>query len=312
MTATFNFSQYEPTEDLEASLNFISRVVGTLSLLGCIFNIVATVCLGKSKVILGKMVIILAVFDILNHFPWVFDSFSSTTSLITCEYIGSWLTYFGYASSLFFTTCFAHSLYQSIKIGSIDCINRYFIKYIAVSTIAGITVGSLAVGLQFREYTIYPDGHTLCTNQHIDKFNWNNLLVIFLPELINIIACMVYYILIIRMLKSLDEKRHWGLLIYPLILVICILPAVTRKFLGLIGVDKAFKNYTFKQFTRGLFGAQGLLNSFAYGLSREIYVTFKQKCCPSRMSESLVNSLSFLDISSEDETEREEKQHPIN
>ena len=287
------FPQFDQKQDLDASLNLISSIVGALSLLGCTFNIAITLFLGKSKIIIGKMVIILAVFDILAHLPLVFTSISFINDRVSCEILGSWVSFFGLTCSIFFTTCFAHALYQSIADISMECIEKNLKKYLALSLISGFIVGSLAVGFQYKEYHMYQNG-PLCITRRVSGANWGSVFIILIPGTINIIGCTYFCIKLMRVLKTADKttNRHWGLLIYPLILVICLFPTMLRRFFSLIGYDILTVDL-FIQIGRGLFGAQGFLNSLAYGLSREMYKALKGRCCPSKEEpESLEQSVS--------------------
>lgn len=295
MTSAFEFEEvgsHVPTDPWD----LITQIVGMLSIMGCIFNIAITAMLRKSKGILGKMVIILACFCLLTHIPLVLNSFETTSNRLTCEYIGSWVSYFGYASSLFFTTCFGHSLYHSLKTGSVEIVEQHFKKYVALSVISGFIMGSSAVLLQFKTYK---HAQALCTSRQVDGFDWGILIILVIPGVINIIGCTFYYILIMKMLRSMNGKMHWGLLVYPLILVVCISPGIARRIFFLIGFDNAKENktgYLYLQISRGLFGAQGFLNSLAYGLSREIYDGLRRCCSPKKRSEDpLIKSFSSVE-----------------
>ena len=266
-------------------LNLVSGIVGGLSIMGCIFNIVVTRLLGKSQIIIGKMVIILAIFDILNHLPWVLIDILPM-SPASCQILSS-ITFFGFASSLFFTTCFAHSLYHSLKNGNVVCIKESFKSYLAFSLIPGLVSGALAIGLQVMKYD---SAQSTCINPYPDGFNWGSLLLLLIPGTLNILGCTFYYILTIRALRSLNEEWHWGLLVYPLILVICLFPSMIRRYFQLFG-EEIWIGYVAWSITRGLFEAQGFLNSLAYGLSKEIYNSLKSYCCRSR-SEVLTDSFS--------------------
>lgn len=263
------------------SLNLIARVVGILSILGGIFNIVVTVCLGKSKVIIGKMVIYLALFDIITQIPLILTSINATNNRINCETIGSWFFYLGYVGSIFFTTCFGHGLYNILKDSNFSNMEVNYKKYIAVSVISGLIMATLSVIFQFRELTLYPGGQSLCQMRPVKGFNWT----ILIPGAVNILGCTYYYIMIIRKLKSSGQKPHWGLLVYPLILILCISPMIIRRFYFLIdfGVSDLYL-----QISRGLFGAQGFLNSLAYGLSREVYRALTRCCSKSQESAPLI------------------------
>lgn len=239
------------------------------------------------------MVIFLAVFDILNHLPLVIFWMTHTTRT-GCQ-IGSWISFFGFGSTISFTICFAHSLYHSLRKGSIECVEKYCRKYLAIAITFGLIVGSLAIGLQYKEYD---ETMGICiTRLPQGEFDWAGLSVILIPGLIAIVGCTVYYVMIVKMLREMNERWYLGVFLYPMILIICIAPTMPRVFENLLGYD-LYNNAVYRRIGRALFAGQGFLNSLAYGLSREIYGAFKRNCCPSREEESIVKSLSF----SEDET----------
>lgn len=305
MSPLINIPQVDPTNSLQSSSvseDWLGIVVAALSILGSIFNIVVTFYVGKYRFTIGKMIILLAIFGILTHVPSLVNSFRATNTQYSCEVINSWVSYFGYTSSLFFTTCFAHSLFHVLIVGSIDGLEKYYKKYIALSVISGFLVGSLSVLLKLKEYYTDADGSTQCRIRPVSGFSWASLLIVIIPGVVNIIGCTVYYIKIIKILRSRDEKLHLGLLVYPLILIICITPAISRRVHLLFGVDLT-QNKIFQDVSRGLFGSQGFFNSLAYGLSREIYRALKECCSPSRRESNA--SLLKSECSSIDDTSPE-------
>ena len=287
---------------LEDTLNIISGSVGALSTMGCIVNIALTYYFRKSKITIGKMILILAIFDILNHVPWILFAFASVTP-VSCQIL-SWISYFGFTSSIFFTTCFAHALSQSVRGGSIDHVEKYTKRYIAVAIIAGLIAGTLAVGIEFREYD---EDSSICITRPVDGFNWGSLLLLIIPGTASIVGCTYFYFLTIKMLRSLARRQHWELLVYPMILVICLSPTLLRRFLDLFGYE-IFTSPPMRVVIRGLFGAQGFLNSLAYGLSREICNAIKKTCCRTKRSESLMDSVS----SSVDDPHSFQKRNTVN
>lgn len=255
MSSAFDFEGFDPKESLNETLNQISRFVGILSALGCIFNVVVTICLGKSKYIFGKMVIILAIFDFSSHSPLIFTSFNQTSSRISCEIIGSWVGFFGFGCSVIFTTCLAHALYQILKDSNVDSVEQYFKKYVALSLVTGLIAGTLAASLQYKDYHYYGNGKYLCITRHYDGFNWRSLLIVMTPATVSIVGCTFYYIRIIRTLKILNEEWHWGLLVYPLILIICTLPTMIRRLSQLveIRITSLYRNKSWVVWCSGVF-----------------------------------------------------------
>ena len=240
MSNTLDFPlavSYASTETGRNPISWVLLVTGTLSIMGCIFNIAVTVRLGRAKLIIGKMVITLAVFGLIKNIPSVFISFHATTSRYTCETIGGWIQYFGNASSLFFTTCFAHAYYHSLVVRD-------------------------------------------------NEFQWEISFILVTIAVVNIIGCALYYIRIIKKLRSLHGELKWGLMLYPLFLIICETPWVVRRIMLSFGFD--FTSPVNYEINHALLGLLGFFNSLAYGLSKEIYEALKRHCS-SRSSEKNQN-----------------------
>lgn len=295
MTGTFDFPHFDTSiaaaalPAMSTELNLISEIVGTLSVLGCVFIIVVTLFLKKTKVIIGKMVMLLAVFDLTNHLPWFINSIHAFSSRVGCEVIGSWFSYFGFSSSVCFTTCIAHALYQSLKNGGFDCIERYFKKYLGLTVLPSLFVGTFSVILEWREYQVSDDGQeSFCATRSFKGFNLGLFFLLLLPGIINLFGCTFYYFQIVRVLKRYNQKMHWGLMVYPLILIICISPAMIRRVVSLTGFDLN-TIWVYRATSHGLSGAQGFLNSLAYGLSKEIYESFKKCCYKRKKIDTLLN-----------------------
>lgn len=287
MSNTLDFPlavSYASTETGRNPISWVLLVTGTLSIMGCIFNIAVTVRLGRAKLIIGKMVITLAVFGLIKNIPSVFISFHATTSRYTCETIGGWIQYFGNASSLFFTTCFAHAYYHSLD--DIECIKKHYKKYLALSIISGVILGSLSVILGFREHAYTSKGRSVCLVVRDSKFQWEISFILVTIAVVNIIGCALYYIRIIKKLRSLHGELKWGLMLYPLFLIICETPWVVRRIMLSFGFD--FTSPVNYEINHALLGLLGFFNSLAYGLSKEIYEALKRHCS-SRSSEKNQN-----------------------
>lgn len=284
---------YTATQIAASWVNLITLTVATLSCLGCLFNIVATSCLDKHKVIFGKMIIILAVFDIFNVLPLAFNTISSTSDGFTCEIIGSGVNFFGYGCSVLFTTCFAHSLYHSFKNRNI-C-EQYLTKYVLLSVIWGLILGTSSVILQFMEYIEYPDGQSACTPRQKKGLNWSTPLFLVLPEFISAGVCTYYYVELIRVYRTFTGTVNKLFVVYPLILIVCISPAIVRRVLILFQVD--IQSGLILYISRGLFLSQGLLNSLAYGLFGEIKGLFTRRCRRSETPELLARPYSHSELS---------------
>lgn len=279
-------------------LNTYASVINSLSICGCVFNIIVTLTFNKSRTYFGKMVIALAIFDIFRHLFWAISILPATTSFF-CQ-AGVWINYFGYASALSFTCSFAHSLYWSISQQSVAELERLFRKYVYTAILAGVIVGSIAVIVEYRKFN--PD-HQLClSSSPAEGLYWKDIVVLIIPGAISILLCSLYYTQTMRLLRSLEGGHHLELLVYPLILIIGLMPTLIRK----LGEDMQLWSQTwfpYRLMSYILMGSQGFLNALAYGMSRGVVDSIKEKCCPQKKQEVLIKSAP--ETETEDELDKQ-------
>ena len=258
-------------------LNLVATVINSVSVCGCLFNIMITILLKKLKNNFSRMVLVLAIFDFLMHITYSFSILGAKSNTF-CQFV-SWITYFGYASSIIFTSCFAHSLYWSLKRQSVTEMDSLYFIYIFVSVLVGTVVGTVSVMVEYRRFD---PTHLLCVaGPPVDNIYWKDIFILVIPGVSSIVLCLFYYIRTIKLLHSLEGGHHIELLVYPLILIVCFLPTMVRK----VGTDLEMWNtnsFTFRLISYVLIGSQGFLNSLAYGLSKGVLNAIKDYCCQPR------------------------------
>lgn len=252
-----------------------AAITNILSAFGCVFNVSVTVFLGKTRNSLGKMVVVLAILDFVHHFPLIFSSMGAHSNAY-CQVV-SWITYFGYASAIIFTSCFAHYLHQSVSTASTSCLEKYYTKYLSLTISSGLVVGTLSVILNHR---IYDPRREMCvfSRDQPGTTGLSDIIIFLIPGIISIVSCLIYYIRTIILLRYVTERRHFELLVYPLILVVCLSPIMIGTTLLALGLVKNAM-FGYRLVCAIAFGSQGLLNSLAYGLSKTITSSIRNCCC---------------------------------
>ena len=260
-----------------------STVLITLSIMGCIFNLIATFLLKHHKHVLGKMIIFFSINDFIlmalfgpSYLCWLGD-FPFSIFIIRFTWIGSML----------WACCFAHALYASAKFGEECLTNSLLKKYIFNSLVLSAVVGSLT--------EIFPSDPM--------TYNWPaNLFAIALISCF--ICCTVCYITALKILRQHQGKIHLELLLYPLIFIICELPFLiisAHEFLQDESQSSEASGF-FYDMAKLFFLSRGILNSFAYGLSSKIRSGFKMLCRrknreqKQRLTESQFSLMSHLTL----------------
>lgn len=270
-----------------------------LSLVGCLFSLTTCLVLKTWKTSIGKMVAGLCLMDLITNCAMIFElediknpGLCSVQTFVIC---------FGYAGSLSWTCCFAHSLYYSLRHGEQEVKDSLVKIYAWISTTAAVTVAMLSIITHYRE--IDPNNMNICLHVHRpDMTDLGDIIVLILPASISILICTFCYVAVIRKLKSMGTRMYIELLIYPLILLICLCPmTVMRIYTKFESTYKPSAGWYATSHV--LFAAQGFFNAFAYGMSRKIILGYKNLCCKRNTKSSDIRSTGFVDDESSPNTD---------
>lgn len=257
ITMTESEDQLTPGQ-LEAIL--ISGLATSIfSLIGCLFNLTATLLLKVHRHTLGKMVILLSIMDSIYNVVGIAQTFKVSSSNI-CQ-VQSFFVAFGYCGSLAWTCCFAHSLYVTLKQENIE---QYFKKYNLVSFFAAIGLGLLAITIRFQD--LDEETHTCWPKRAEGLFDWAFIIMILTPTAVSVVYCTVCYSSVISKIREFGGKVHRELLLYPLIMIICFTPFTALRMYIQI-TQSNYGPFWLELASISLANSQGLLNAFAYGLS---------------------------------------------
>ena len=262
------------------TLNIITTVANVVSMLGSLLNIYMTYSLGLNQSILGKMV---------NHLGWVDFVFNFASIAITdisvsdtaCQLLGI-IELFTFGSSVGWTICFAYSLKESLKEGSVERLTSLYWRFIIFSYILGDIVATASYLTGF--FGIDPS-RDICSHLSRDLSFISTLCVLVIPLVLATIICVAYYVVAIKSIKSLANKTHWELLFYPLILVLCYCPYTT--IISLKELRGYIPSATLLYLCEIVFNSQGLLNAIAYGLA-------KRCSCRSKKTDPLEDDISVM------------------
>ena len=256
-----------------------------LSILGSLFNIVATLTFQAQRMTIGKMVLILSTMDLIANITSMLLVLKAAGPL-QCR-VMSFFVGVGYSGSAFWTCCFAHSLILSVKYGDINVIDKAFKKYVIFSVLWSlpISITTTAIG-----YLSVDSKNGMCWHVVEDVHSWKNITggVLFgVSCFIAIGVCAYCYISSFKELKKSTLEAHYELIFYPLILIICYLPYALGGITSLIMYQRV--PYPWNLIVNLLLYLQGFLNSIAYGLSGTINTICRKRCIKSaRMSKRLL------------------------
>ena len=227
-----------------------------LSILGCIFNLIATFLLKHHRNVLGKMIILLSINDLIFMIAfgvpflgiWIGNIYRSIIQKIT------------WSGSVFWVCCFAHALSTSVKVGEECLTNSLLKKYVCSSLIVSV-FGSLLV--KFGVESLASE----------ERFSLLFYLIVGIPSIIYCTAC---YITVFKRLRKGQGRDHLELLLYPLILIICELGVVIPSLYLIFEIEN--NSMILYDLTLLCIMSRGIWNPLAYGLSSKIRNGFKALC----------------------------------
>ena len=257
-----------PKDDSLQAVVIANVVANCASLLGCLFNVVLIYTLRNYKEPLTKMVLIICFSD----FVYAFSNIALYLQLFTAAWIIQVFSVLGtvfFLSSLMWTCMFARALFLCVKHESTAILAGEFPKFLIRSIPLPILYGIYVLILLFFEPN--PRDIKLQEYRGVDLIN---LTLLVIPGAGVIIYATTYYVWVIRMLRQSGNSTPLELLIYPAILIFCLIPSelimiykwAYYECAGSLGVA---------QFVLVAVNLQGLLNAFVYGIA---HLSFK-KCC---------------------------------
>ena len=230
--------------------------IATLSILGCLFNIIVTLLLKLHHNVLGRMMICLSANDALFTLCFAYTHVTPPSMFI------NGFTLSVYAGSISWITCFAHALHHSVKHGEDYLNNAVLKKYIISSITVPVIVGSfIAIHIQAKL------GNTFLI---LPLFSTTVL------PMASMIYCGFCYVFVLKVFRRYEIKTHSELLFYPILLIICELPFVIAQLHVLFTNDLSPKSYD--EVVGLVLVSRGFCNSLAYGLSSKLKQGFKTLC----------------------------------
>lgn len=264
-----------PDEALLSTILSIGAYISILSVIGSLFNILTIGLLQVSTIALKKMVIFRAIFDIifsLNAFMGPIRALNA----VECQ-IRGFLWTVGSAGSIFWTCCFAHSLYASVKKLDGTVPELYFRRYWIISCSLALAWGAFAVFINY--FQIIGESRICHHNPFSADLKLYQVLIIQFPVYFGILYSIGCYASVMRKLVKYNSGIHIELLLYPLILIICNLPIVMRRLI----IALTFKEGEVSPHWVAIIGiallhSQGILNAVVYGFSKTVISKYKERC----------------------------------
>lgn len=278
--------------DNQLRLMFIATLTAkTLSILGCLMNFLTVILLKKIQNQFLKIILIVSSMDL------IYATFALSKDLFpinpqVCRVMDGF-SRIGFFGSIAWTCCFSHYLVSSLKKEEFDQRRQIMKRYISIATTISI-VGALFVSLT-SQYKLTQLG--VCYRQtQIGSYNWENLIGIEIPSIITVVFCGYCYWEAYKKIRSITGTSHKELILYPLIIVICLLPFVTLCIRNQIfSSDKPF---VWTLVSNGMGFLQGFMNSIVFGTHRRVMQLIFRRCSNDPSRESLVSIQTDWDVRS--------------
>ena len=261
----------------------LAMLVSIPSLIGCLLNILLMVLLKRYRDSLGKLILMIAIMDLIFTISVIYQEFRVATSSTEC-YVFFFFQNTAFLGTAFSTCCFAHGLLTILRFRSFNSIDTIVWKYIMATLILSSLLGIISLFCttlnlyQGEKCWDFPEE----MNEHeMDFFSFD------LPCFLAAVYCVVYFIKSMRELRKTGGGVHWELTAYPIILSACILPRSLLDFYLMFDpVSPTWWFYT----AQIMWSAQGFLNALVYGLTLRIVNLCKKLCdkSPTQRTQSLV------------------------
>lgn len=249
-------------------------ICSSLSIVGSIFIITVAILL-RFKTQLLKVLTWISVSDLILCLPYWLLPQIFATCIIT-----SFLEEFAIISSFVWTASVAFVYRRTIKRRDEMIGEKNYKKIIIFALITSILLGGASIADKF-----FTDAMNLgqCNSptqlEEPDLRFWIHMGIPFYITFLYITACYIYAMVKIRRLfksKGIRSRKPFGLLVYPICIIICWGPLIFSYTLEQFGVISLSHNQLIwmKVFVR----LQGILNAIFYGVSRQTRDSIKELC----------------------------------
>jgi len=233
-------------------------VFAGLSLAGCSSNIFLATILRKWREGLGKMVITLAIFQVLIFLPWFLPEEISQAAYMA--YL------FGWGSSLPLTCCFGYGLLIRVKHkqNRSERLNQLFCRFFIISVSFGILFSFQAM------INLYP-------------FALNIISLVFRGAMVIgcIAVCLNAYIVVLKLRKKYELTTQYEgvLLVYPFIMILTILPWILCLLYTMLILGQDYFPSDIGNVMSCVTSSPGFLNAIAYVLTKNVRESIAKTCC---------------------------------
>lgn len=246
-----------------------------LSSLSCVFILVMFASFADLRNHSFKMILILAMFDLINSLAFTLPTYSTSNSSPICQ-TQAILLNFTTLAGLIWTTYIALHLYLALKSKPSHRILPYFLLTLIICAVNSI------IPIVTSTKSLYGKTHGWCwipDEYHILRYS-----LFFIPLLVIIPTNLLLYIKSYLKVKSLltsqedlpvKQKFKQKFMLYPLVLVICYLPYTVKAFLEFNQVET--DELLFTLISGALRSLHGLLNFGVYGMNAVVRTKLK-KC----------------------------------
>lgn len=207
-------------DDVAKIVNIITTAIGIISMIGCLYTIVATLTIRVTQNNLGKTIVYASLMEIICSIPALMNFFNHTNNM--SYQAQGFMIGFGRSGSIFWLCCIAHSVYLSVIRNDMGMIGFYMKRYQILSVPVAVSSGLTSLFSEFYQ----PDTRfSICSHlMDGDGFDVSELLTLTVPVLIGIFFCSYCCIAAMRNLRMRQGETYKKLLLYPIFLMISNLP----------------------------------------------------------------------------------------
>ena len=264
------------TERERLNIYIGNTTASSLSLLGSLFIIITYSLFTDLRGYAFKMVLILALFDILNCIGFMIPTYDSTNKSIPCH-IQAILINISSIAAILWTSVIAYSLHSIFHNESSKIKERFPLQ------VGGVSFFALISGVVPEVTDAYGRTAGWCwitlNGMNYNFFFYQRLSFLFIPLCLAIVFNATVYARVFRRVIVLPDDDMSGtakkgfvrkLKLYPLILILCYLPFTVKQALEMTSVRRVEYMYVLTLISGVMRCLHGICNAVVYGFTGKI------------------------------------------
>ena len=264
------------TESERLNIYIGNTTASSLSLFGSLFIIITYSMFTDLRGYAFKMILILALFDILNCIGFSIPTYESTDKSIPCH-IQAVLINISTIAGILWTSVIAYSLHSIFYNESSKIKERFPLQ------LGGVSFFALVSGVVPEVTNAYGRTAGWCwitlDDMNYNLFFFQRLSFLFIPLCLAIVFNATVYARVFRRVVMLPDRDLSGtakkgfvrkLKLYPLILILCYLPFTVKQILEMTSVSRVEYLYVFTLVSGVMRCLHGICNAVVYGFTEKV------------------------------------------